>query len=451
MSKALQLRQKAGELLNAWQKAMELRDGTTDAEQRKAKNIEVESAKAAYDQIQVELRDAESMEAAQTVAAGEHARTQRSVGQPGPAGGELRDLNKIRQQYSMVRAMRMASQGKQLEGLEAEMFQEADREARAAGISLNGTIRIPNIMQPEQRADLAVGTNTAGGYTVATEIGQLINILEPQLVTRNLGATYLTGLQGNIQFPRNNGDVSSVWEGENTDNDQSDVTFDTVTLSPKRLGSFVIIGKQLIAQSSVSIENLVRSRMNFSIAKAVDTAAINGSGSSNQPTGILNTSGIGSVAIGTNGGVPTFANIVDLETAVAVANADMGRLAYLTTSGIRGKLKQTEKTSTSTAQFIWTDTMGPTGRQGELNGLNAFTSSLVPSTLTKGTASAICHAILFGNFEDLLIGQWAGLDLTLDNITLAGKAQIKLIINSWWDVAVRQPASFAAIKDAKLS
>ena len=451
MSKALQLRQKAGELLNAWQKAMELRDGTTDAEQRKAKNIEVESAKAAYDQIQVELRDAESMEAAQTLAAGEHARTQRSVGQPGPAGGELRDLNKIRQQYSMVRAMRMASQGKQLEGLEAEMFQEADREARAAGISLSGSIRIPNIMQPEQRADLTVGTNTAGGYTVATEIGQLINILEPQLVTRMLGATYLTGLQGNIQFPRNNGDVSSVWEGENTDNDQSDVTFDTVTLSPKRLGSYVVIGKQLIAQSSLSIENLVRSRMNFSIAKAVDTAAINGSGSSNQPTGILNTSGIGSVAIGTNGGVPTFANIVDLETAVAVANADMGRLAYLTTSGIRGKLKQTEKTSTSTAQFIWTDTMGPTGRQGELNGLNAFTSSLVPSTLTKGTASAICHAILFGNFEDLLIGQWAGLDLTLDNITLAGKAQIKLIINSWWDVAVRQPASFAAIKDAKLS
>ena len=96
-----------------------------------------------------------------------------------------------------------------------------------------------------------------------------------------------------------------MWEGENTDNDQSDVTFDTVTLSPKRLGSFVIIGKQLIAQSSISIENLVRSRMNFSIAKAVDTAAINGSGSSNQPLGILGPSGIGSVAIGTNGGVPT--------------------------------------------------------------------------------------------------------------------------------------------------
>jgi len=450
MPKALQLRQKAGELLNAWQKAMELRDATTDSEQRKEKNNEVESAKAAYDQIQIELRDAESMEAAQAAAAGEHAQKQR-IGQPGPSGGEARDLNKIRQQYSMVRAMRMASQGKQLEGIEFEMFQEADREARAAGISLNGTIRIPNIMQPEQRADLSVGTNTAGGYAVATEIGQLINILEPQLVTRKLGATYLTGLQGNIQFPRNNGDVSSVWEGENTDNDQSDVTFDTVTLSPKRLGSFVIIGKQLIAQSSISIENLVRSRMNFSIAKAVDTAAINGSGSSNQPLGILGTSGIGSVAIGTNGGVPTFASIVDLETAVAVANADMGRLAYLTTSGIRGKLKQTEKTSTSTAQFIWTDTMGPTGRQGELNGLNAYTSSLVPSTLTKGTSSGVCHAIIFGNWEDLLIGQWAGLDLTLDNITLAGKAQIKLIINSWWDVAVRQPASFAAIKDAKTS
>ena len=450
MSKALQLRQKAGELLNAWQKAMEMRDGTTDAEQRKAKNADVDTAKAAYDQIQQELRDAESIEAAQTAAAGEHAIRQRQNGQPGPAGGEQRDISKIRAEYSIMRAMRNASQGKALEGLEKEMFEEADKEARAVGVALSGTIRIPSMLKPEQRADLSVGTTTAGGHTVQTTIGELVNILEPKLVTRMLGATYLGGLQGNVTFPRNNADATSVWEGENTDADATDITFDTIAMSPKRLASFVIIGKQLMAQSSIDIENLVRRRMNFSIAKAVDTAAINGSGSSNQPTGILNTSSIGNVVMGTNGAVPTFAKIVDLETAIAAADADLGRLGYLTTSGIRGKLKQTEKAS-STAQFVWNDEVTATGRVGQMNGLAAYTSSLVPSTLTKGTSSGNCHAILFGNWEELLIGNWAGLDITLDNITLAGKAQIKLIINSWWDIAVKHPASFAAIKDALLA
>lgn len=450
MSKVRELRQKLGQAFDAWKSALEARD-SAKPEERESADTKVAEAKAKYERLKQDVSDAEAFEAEEKAMAGEHISdvNRRQGGSQG--GGEEAELDKIRKKYRLLRHMDLAQRGKVIDGVEAEMAQEADKEARQSGISLSGTVRIPGLLKMgETRADLAVGTNTAGGYTVFTEPGGLIPILEPKLVTRALGAEILTGLTGNLTFPRNNADSAATWEGENTDNDQTDITFDTVALSPKRLGCFVVIGKQLMIQSSIDVENYVRRRMNFAIGRAVDVAAINGSGSSNQPTGVLNTSGIGSVAIGTNGGNPTWSHIVNLESAIATADADLGRLSYLTTPGVRGKLKQTEKAS-NTGMFVWTDERAGDSRMGQLNGLNAFTSTLVPSTLPKGTAIGVCHAVLIGNWEELMIGQWAGLDITLDNITLAGKAQIKLIVNSWWDIAVKHAASFAAIKDATIS
>lgn len=452
MKKSILLRQALGTCLDDWNNAIIARDAETDKEKRAEKTKEVEKHQARHAELKGEIAQAESLEQAQADAAGDHLQDKDRRTTQGES-----EESKVKKRFSLLRAINLASSGKQLDGLEAEMSQEADREARQAGLSLTGAIRIPgmlsrmdHLMNREQRADLSVGTTTAGGYTVQTTLGDLIPILEPKLVTRALGATILTGLTGNLTFPRNNADSAAVWESEVSDADQTDVTFDQVAMTPKRLAAFTVISKQLMFQSSIDVENLVRRRLNFAVSRAVDSAAINGSGSSNQPTGVLNTSGIGSVAIGTNGGVPTWAHIVSLETSVATSDADMGRLSYLTTPGIRGKLKVTEKAS-STGQFVWTDERAGDSRMGQLNGLNAFTSTLTPSTLTKGTSSGVCHAIVFGNWEELYIGQWAGLDITLDNITLAGKAQIKIITNSWWDIAVKHAASFSAIKDATLS
>ena len=454
MKKSLEMRQQLGKILDEWEKAMQARDADKNPETRATKEAEVQRLKGEHTRMKSEIATQEAFEAEKAQEAGDHLRDQDR--RSGGAGRGTDNPDAARKRYSLLRAIRAVSEGKQLEGIEAEMFQEADKEARDAQVSLSGTIRIPGMLSRmehlarEQRADLSVGTTTAGGHTVQTTLGELIPILEPKLVTRSLGADILTGLTGNLTFPRNNADSTAAWEGENTDADQTDVTFDQVALTPKRLAAFTVIGKQLMFQSSIDVENLVRRRLNFAVSKAVDSAAINGSGSGNQPTGVLNTAGIGSVAIGTNGGNPTWAHIVSLETTIATGDADMGRLSYLTTPGVRGKLKVTEKAST-TGMFVWTDERAGDSRMGQLNGLNAFTSTLTPSTLTKGTSSGVCHAIIFANWEELIIGQWAGVDITLDNITLAGKAQIKLIVNSWWDIAVKHAASFAAIKDATIS
>jgi len=354
---------------------------------------------------------------------------------------------KVSERYSILRAIRKAAEGK-LDGIEAEMHQEAANEARAAGVDFSGNLHVPRMLRWDKR-DMTAGTTTAGGFTVQTDVGQLIPFLDPRLVTRELGATYLTGLRGNIDFPRNDAAASAAWEGETDENSETSPTFDRVQISPNRLGAFTDISKQVLAQSSIDMEAFVRNRLNEAIARAVDTAAINGSGSGSEPTGILGTSGIGDVNIGANGGAPTWSHIIELETDVATANADMDRLAYLTTPGVRGILKQTEVAS-NTGMFVWNDGSGVAPGYGAMNGYRAFASTIVPSALTDGSGTGL-HAVLFGNWAELIIAQWAGLDLVVDPYSGAKNALVTLVANTWWDIALRHAASFSAIQDADVT
>jgi HK97 family phage major capsid protein len=175
-----------------------------------------------------------------------------------------------------------------------------------------------------------------------------------------------------------------------------------------------------------------------SVALAVDAAALEG-GAANTPTGILNTSGIGSVECGTTGGALTWAKVVALENEVAVDNADLGALAFVTNPKVRAQLKGT---SVGTDQrMVWSES------GNSLMGYNAFVTTQVPSTLDKDTTTGVLSALIFGNFNDLMVGQWGGLDITMDPYTAALSAQVKIYIDSFWDVALRNAASFAAAKD----
>ncbi len=294
-----------------------------------------------------------------------------------------------------------------------------------------------------QQRDLLVGTATAGGHTVATNVlaANFIELLRNKLAVAGLGAQFLSGLVGNIAIPRQTAGATAYWVAENGAPTESQQAFDQVTMSPKTVGAYTDISRKLLLQSSIDVEGFVRNDLATVLALAIDLAAINGSGASNQPTGVLNTSGIGSVAGGTNGLAPTWAHIVDLETQVAVANADIGTLGYLTNAKARGKLKGTSKVSGQNG-FVWDDGDMP------LNGYRAGVSNQVPSNLTKGTSSGVCSAILFANWADLIIGQWGSLDLMVDPYTGSTAGTVRVVALQDVDIAVRHAESFAAMKDA---
>lgn len=360
---------------------------------------------------------------------------------PGPSG-EVRELKKMRKEFRFTRLFDALAKGRQPEGIEAEMIQEGEREARNAGITPEGVV-IPGFFvgqKPEQRTTLTAGTAATAGNLIATDLGELIEYLYPTTVLTEIGARFLTGLSGNLDLPRKNAAASATWEGEGDANAESNLTTNKIQLRPKRLGAFTIFSKQLLGQASLNVEQLVREDLNMAVGQALEVAAINGSGTPPVPTGILNTSGIGDEAIGTDGGAPTWAAVVGIESDVATANALRGTLAYLTTPGMAGHLKTIKKDAGS-GIFL---------QEGsQMNGYPIFRTTNVPSTLTKGLSSD-CHAIIFGNWQELLICQWGGIDLVVNPYSLDTTNEVRVTINSWWDVGVRHAASFAAIKDARI-
>lgn len=304
--------------------------------------------------------------------------------------------------------------------------------------------RIPfDVLAAGFARDLTVGTATAGGNLVATELrsDSFIDLLRNAMALDQMGITTLTDLNGNIAIPRQTGGATGYWVSEGGATTESQQSFDQVSLTPKTLAAFTDVSRQLLLQSSLSVEALVRSDLAKIIALELDRAGINGSGTANQPRGVLNTSGIGSEAGGANGLAPTWDNIVNLETAVSNANANMGNLGYLTNSRVRGRLKRTQRFATTNGDPVWE-------RGNEMNGYMAAVSNQVPSNLTKGTSVGVCSAIMFGNWSDLLMGLWGGLDVLVNPYINSGTGTVRIEVFQSADIAVRNPGSFAAMVDA---
>ncbi len=336
--------------------------------------------------------------------------------------------------FSIVRAVNALVTGNWNDaGFEREM---SDSMASKLGKRAQGFYIPTDVLM----RDLNVTTATAGGHTVATDLlsGSFIDMLRNKMATVGLGATMMTDLVGNIAIPRQTGGATSYWVAESGAITESQAAFDQVSMSPKTVGSMSDISRKMLLQSSMDVESFVRNDLATSLALAIDSAAINGSGTSNQPTGILNTSGIGSVVGGTNGAAPDWADIVDLESAVAIDNADMGALGFLTNAATRGKLLQTEKAS-GTAQYVWSDS-------NTLRGYNAAVSNQVPSNGTKGTGTAL-SSMVFGNWNDLIIGTWGGIDINVDTSTGSASGTVRVVALQDVDIAVRHAESFAAMTD----
>jgi len=342
--------------------------------------------------------------------------------------------------YSMLRVLNALANPGDAAAQRAAAFERECSEAAAAKLGKQARgFMVPNEIQ---KRDLNVTTATAGGNLVATDLlgGSFIDALRNAMVISGLGTRMLTGLVGNIAIPRLSGTGTAYWVAENTAPTESDQTIAQVTLSPKTVGAFTDISRRLLLQSSLDVEAMVQNDLATILGLAIQQAAINGSGASNQPSGIL-TRVTASVIGGTNGAAPTWANMIQLESDVAVANADIGTLAYLTNAKVRGKLKSTSKVSGQNG-FVW--------EQGDtpVNGYRTAVTNAVPSNLVKGTSGAVCSAIIYGNFADLVIGMWGSLDLMVDPYTGSTAGTVRVVALQDVDVQLRNVVSFATMVDA---
>jgi HK97 family phage major capsid protein/HK97 family phage prohead protease len=326
-------------------------------------------------------------------------------------------------QFSVLRALNALANPSDKNAWEAAAFEREVSEAgaKAAGKSARGIFVPAEILRAKR--DLTVGTSTAGGNLVATDLmaDSFIELLRNKSVVQRAGATVMNGLVGNVAFPKQTGAATAYWVAESGAPTESQQTVGQVAMSPKTVGAYTDFSRRLILQSSLDVENMVRRDLAAVIALAIDAAALYGTGSSNQPTGLKLQSGINTKDFAA--ATPTFAEIVAMESEVAADNADVGTMRYLVNAAMRGGLKSAEKFS-STGQTIWEP--GNT-----VNGYGTEVSNQVAS-----------GDVFFGNFADLILGFWSGLDLTVDPYAGATSGTVRVIAMQDVDIAVRNAVSF---------
>lgn len=305
------------------------------------------------------------------------------------------------------------------------------------------------------RKDMSMGSNSAGGYIVPSiYIAELIEMLTAKSVVISMGATVLNNLQGSpVQIPRQSGGATGYWVGENVKIDSSDLSLEQVSLTPKKVGALVKLSNSLLKLSNPSAEALVRRDIANAIALKIDLAALRGLGASYQPKGVNLQTGLNTVAIGATGGNITYDHLIDMEYSLAEDNALQGKLGFIFHPCVRRNLlkrKVAQYSGDTGGAYI----VAPTTEQIFQNwlGYPYKMTTQIPINLTKAGGTGLTE-IYFGNWEELIIGQWGGMELMASQETSDAfeKDQTWVRILQEVDIAVRHGESFCLINDAKAS
>ena len=277
----------------------------------------------------------------------------------------------------------------------------------------------------------AINTNTSGtaagdtgGYGVATTLQaqSFIDILRNRATIMQLGST-MGGLVGNIDIPKQVAAAQGYWLGEDADATETGLELGQIHLSPKTVAAFSEITRKLMVQSSLDVEALVRVDLAKALALTIDRAGYYGTGSDHQPLGIANQSGVNAVTFA--GAQPTFAELVSMETQIALDNADVASMAYVGNAAFRGHGKTTLK-------FPGVNGAGTIWEPG--NTVNGYRTEVTNQVATGD--------VFMGNFSDLLIGLWGGLELLVDPYTHSKKGRLRVVVFQDVDFALRRTQSF---------
>ena len=318
---------------------------------------------------------------------------------------EVRKMGK----FSLLKAINDIANNRQLDERALEVVNQGITEMRKAGQNYSGQIQLPL----EERAAVQASVEGQGAETVAED---LLNILEPlraKLVLAQAGASYMTGLVGNISIPAYSGS-QVTWEGETASAKDGAGTFTEVKLEPHRLTAYIDLSKQFLIQDSVSAEEMLKRDIVNAIANKLEATILGSETIVNAPEGLLNGVVADSKAI-------TYEDIVNMEATLEGANV-RGDIKFVVSPSAKAALKTT-KIDAGSGKFAM--------EGNEVNGYPVLCTSAVAG---KG--------VIYGNFNDLVIGQWGGIDLTVDPYTQAANGKVRLVINAYFDAKPRRAESF---------
>lgn len=357
----------------------------------------------------------------------EQAMVARSVASGSASTSEQREVERVHSAFSLSRAVAQVSNGRNLEGAEAEWAQEAAREARSQGLQLAGQIGIPSIaLRALGDADEHSATTGSGAGFVPTTVPAAIAALRAPSVIETLGTTVINNATGNLQFPRIATKASGTGEGEADANAASGLLMDSVTMTPERVSAKSTYTKQLILQGGADVDRLIANDLAAAMNAYIDDRAFDiilaDTDVNNQTTaGATNTD-------------MTSALAVAMEAAVLAAGGNLAGARYVMSPEAYKLAKNVAQVSSVSALFDL--------------GTNTFNGYAATATPYLVNAAGPLGQMVFGNFaQGLILAYFGGLDLLVDPYSAAGNAQVTLHVNRFFDVAIRQPGAFSICTD----
>ena len=313
----------------------------------------------------------------------------------------------MKKKFSLVRSIRNIVNNSAMNDVDAAVIAEGNKEARKAGINFQGQIQLPS-----QRA--AVTVTAEGEDVVATDLFDILKPLRAKNVLSQAGAKFMSGLVGNVQVPVMS-KSNVTWEDETATAKDGAGTFSHVTLSPKRLTAFIDISKMMIAQTSEDVESAIREDLVNAINSKLEETVLGATaGSATQPAGLFATIKPTAVA--------DFAALVNKESDVEDANV-IGECKYILSNKAKAALRSMSKGTKST-QLVY--------ENGSVDGTQALNTSNIAG-----------KNYVYGDFSNLAIGSWGGVDLTVDPYTKAADGMIRIVVNMYVDAQVLRSAAFA--------
>jgi HK97 family phage major capsid protein len=347
---------------------------------------------------------------------------------------------KMRSEYSLHRVLSSLMNSERItDGIEFEMHREVElgTQNKPEGMFVPTDLFMTR--------DLNVNTFGQGGAFVGTQIAdEVIPLLRNRPACVRMGVQEINGLSSNVGLPRLAGAATVYSLPEQATLTKSTQNLDQIVLTPHRIGATTSYSRQLLLQSSVDVEAFLRTDLMSQVNIKKDFLVLNGQGANSEPTGIFNTTGIGSMIWG---GAATWANVLTFENQLALSNADglpNARIGWIVSPSTRNRLKQIAKTgigvATTVPVFLWDADVdyGDASNDGKLNGYRAAVTNQVLNNL-----------VFYGNWADtILAGFGNGFDIISDPYSRAADASVNVTINQFVDVGVRHAASYIVSQDA---
>ena len=377
-----------------------------------------------------------------------------------------KNTRKGRLGYSLLKAMRsnladIANRPDwKLSGLELEVHDELNKKRIAQDRPSARGIMIPhdlpidrraaerfarnsNLSTQFQREDRSGFDTTAGGGSIPTILDTtMIELLRARMVTIGMGAKSLTDMQGLFAIPRQSTASTFYMVTQGASVTASNATIDQVPFSPHTGGVQTQYTRQLLEQTNQDAEMFVREDQAAVVARGVETAGLNGQGSNGFPLGLLQNIQIPVYALGTNGAAPSWTQLVSMQAYLSYHNADVGSLGYVTDALTRGTLQTTAKIGSTFPIYLW-NTEAPAA---PVAGFPCGITNLLPQNIVKGSGTNL-HAMIYGNWNDMIYAFWSGMDTIVDPYTQAANGGVVITTLQDFDVNIRHPQSFANCAD----